>query len=128
MKKQYHKVIKGKVSRGTGAKKVKAADKRLRHVGNYPANTKLAGNEERKILRTKGGRTKVKLKRALYANVAGKDGKAKKVKILRVLESNTPTMARQGVVVKGAVVETEMGKARVTSRPGQDGVVNAKLI
>jgi len=29
------------------------------------------------------------------------------------------------LLTKGALIETEIGLARVTSRPGQDGVVNA---
>ncbi|MCE4622698.1 MAG: 30S ribosomal protein S8e, partial [Desulfurococcales archaeon] len=32
------------------------------------------------------------------------------------------------IIVKGAIIETTEGKAIVTSRPGQDGVVNAVLI
>jgi SSU ribosomal protein S8E len=36
--------------------------------------------------------------------------------------------ARRGIIVKGAIIQTEMGKAVVTSRPGQDGAVNALLL
>jgi small subunit ribosomal protein S8e len=32
------------------------------------------------------------------------------------------------VITKGAIIETEKGLAKVVSRPGQDGVVNAVLI
>jgi small subunit ribosomal protein S8e len=39
-----------------------------------------------------------------------------------------PFFARRNITTKGAVVETEIGDAVVTSRPGQDGLVNAKLI
>ncbi len=35
---------------------------------------------------------------------------------------------RRGVITKGAVIETELGKAKVLSRPGQDGMVNAILV
>jgi small subunit ribosomal protein S8e len=35
---------------------------------------------------------------------------------------------RRGVITKGAVLETEIGLAKVLSRPGQDGVINAVLI
>ena len=35
---------------------------------------------------------------------------------------------RRGVITKGAVIETSLGLARVTSRPGQDGIINAVLI
>ena len=35
---------------------------------------------------------------------------------------------RRNIVTKGAVIETSEGRARVTSRPGQTGQVNAVLI
>jgi small subunit ribosomal protein S8e len=35
---------------------------------------------------------------------------------------------RRGVITKGAEIETKIGLARVTSRPGGDGVINAVLI
>ncbi|HDN05822.1 MAG TPA: 30S ribosomal protein S8e, partial [Candidatus Bathyarchaeota archaeon] len=35
---------------------------------------------------------------------------------------------RRGVITKGAIIETSLGLARVTSRPGQNGVINAVLI
>ncbi|MEM4295608.1 MAG: hypothetical protein QXS91_02265, partial [Candidatus Anstonellales archaeon] len=49
MRKQYHEVIKGKVSRGTGAKKVKAKDKKLAHAGGYFIPTRI-GEREIKII------------------------------------------------------------------------------
>ncbi|MEM3155906.1 MAG: 30S ribosomal protein S8e, partial [Nitrososphaerota archaeon] len=35
---------------------------------------------------------------------------------------------RRGVLTRGAIIETKLGDARVTSRPGSDGVINAVLI
>jgi small subunit ribosomal protein S8e len=35
---------------------------------------------------------------------------------------------RRGVITKSAVIETSLGLARVTSRPGQQGIINAVLI
>ena len=35
---------------------------------------------------------------------------------------------RRNIMTKGTVIETEKGKARITSRPGQDGTINAVLI
>ncbi|HJJ40868.1 MAG TPA: 30S ribosomal protein S8e, partial [Methanocorpusculum sp.] len=32
------------------------------------------------------------------------------------------------LMTKGAVISTDLGKARIVSRPGQDGVINAVLI
>jgi small subunit ribosomal protein S8e len=45
-----------------------------------------------------------------------------------VLESHNPEYVRMNIVTRGAVVETELGKARVTNRVGQDGIVNGVLI
>ena len=57
------------------------------------------------------------------------DGKIKKAEIKNVLE--TPQnffLARQNKLAKGAIIETSLGKARITNRPSQEGMVNAVLI
>ena len=62
------------------------------------------------------------------ANVADAKGKTTKSKILRVKKSPANRdYERRGVITKGAVIETEAGEAVVTSRPTDDGVVNAVL-
>jgi small subunit ribosomal protein S8e len=49
--------------------------------------------------------------------------------MLSVVENQAnPHFVRRNIVTKGAVVETELGRVRITSRTGQDGVVNAVLI
>ena len=35
---------------------------------------------------------------------------------------------RRNIMTKGTIIKTDKGDARVTSRPGQDGVINAVLI
>lgn len=64
------------------------------------------------------------------ANVVDpKTGHAKKVKILTVIENPAdPHFVRRNVLTRGAVIDTELGKARVTSRPGQSGTVDAVLV
>jgi len=63
------------------------------------------------------------------ANVFDSSGKAKVTKILSVKENSAnPHFVRMGIVTKGAIIETDLGLAKVVSRPGQDGVVNAVLI
>lgn len=102
--------------------------KRKALAGDLPTSTVLSSSEERKIERGRGGERKIKLSRALYANLSV-GGKSEKVKILRVLEvPANKEYARKGLIVKGAIIETSAGKAVVTSRPGQDGVVNAVLL
>ncbi|ADY00962.1 MAG: 30S ribosomal protein S8e [Vulcanisaeta sp.] len=98
--------------------------------GGSPTNTTLSSNDTRNVIRVFGGNVKVKIVGAQYANLyIPREGKAVKVKILRVLE--TPAnreLAKRDIIVKGAIIETERGRAVVTSRPGQDGVVNAVLL
>ncbi|MDI3474442.1 MAG: small subunit ribosomal protein S8e [Thermococcaceae archaeon] len=113
----------------SGGRIILARKKRKRELGREPALTRVGENaEKKKIIRTYGGNRKVRLVEALYANVF-ENGKGKKVRILRVLENPANRQyVRRDVITKGAIIETEAGKALVTSRPGQDGVVNAVLI
>ena len=104
--------------------------KRKYAYGRYFTPAVLSDSEERVLVRVRGGNYKVRLRKVVYANVTDPEsGTTKKVKILGVIE--TPAnreFARRGIIVKGAVIETELGRAVVTSRPGQDGVVNAVLL
>lgn len=89
-----------------------------------------AEKEVRKVARRRSGIRKVRVRKVLYANVANPEtGEIKKVKILSVEENPANRhFSRIGIITKGAVVKTEIGMAKVTSRPNQDGVVNAVLI
>ena len=64
------------------------------------------------------------------ANVVDpKTQKSKKVKILTVVENSAnPFYVRRNIINRGAIIETEIGKAKVTSRPGQHGLINAILL
>jgi small subunit ribosomal protein S8e len=58
-----------------------------------------------------------------------KSGKTEKVEITRVVKNPANVdYDRRGVITRGAVIETSLGLARVTSRPGQHGVLNAVLV
>ncbi len=124
---QYHENINKKVSSGTGGKKRKFRDKKLAHIGRRARNTKVKEEEKREKVRTRGGNIKILLKKAAFVNVVTKDG-VKKVKILGVAESHRADLARENIITKGAILNTEIGKVKVTNRPGQDGVVNGILI
>jgi len=73
---------------------------------------------------------KVRIAAADFAVVTDKaSGKSSKSKLLRVIRNPANVdYQRRGVITKGAIVDTELGQARVTSRPGQDGVINAILV
>jgi len=86
--------------------------------------------EKKKTITGRGGNKKSVLLSAESANIIDKETKkAKKAKITNVLE--TPSnrfLARQNILVKGAVIETELGKAKITNRPSQEGSVQAVLV
>jgi small subunit ribosomal protein S8e len=80
--------------------------------------------------RVLGGATK---KRVLSHNVANVlDPSAKKftqATITTILEVGANrNFVRRNIMTKGTVIETSAGKARITNRPGQDGVINAVLV
>ena len=73
---------------------------------------------------------KIKVLTDKYASVTDpKSGKTEKTEITRVVKNRANLdYNRRGVITKGAEIETGLGLARVTSRPGSDGIINAVLI
>ena len=124
---QYHKPHNKKVGAGTGGRRRKFRDKKLSHSGGVFASTKIAEKEVKVKTRGRGGSHGIKMKKAVFINVINKD-KMKKVKIIRVLSSHNPEFVRMNIMTRGAVVETELGKVKITNRIGQDGVVNGVLV
>jgi small subunit ribosomal protein S8e len=103
--------------------------KRKREMGSEFLETKV-GQVKKVRKRTMGGGSKIKFISVDFANVTDpKTGLTKKAKILTVVENPAnPHFKRRNVLTKGAIIETEMGRAKVTSRPNQNGVVNAVLL
>ncbi len=115
-------------SSGSGKIRNKSRDSRRSERGGYFMATKIAPESAVNRIRGRGGRVKDKLKHAAYANVLTKKG-YKKSKITGVLKSgDNRNFARLGIITKGTVISTELGKALVLNRPGQDGSINAQLI
>ena len=101
--------------------------KREREIGQDPELASL-GKKASKQKRTTGGGTRTALVKAEYANVADK-GVIKKAKILDVVENVASRhFVRKDIITKGAILKTEIGLARVASRPTREGVVNAVLV
>lgn len=88
----------------------------------------ILGETKRKSLRVKGGNLKIVLLKSNTANV-NVEGKIKKAEIKNVEETpQNKFFARQNRLVKGAIIDTSAGKARITNRPSQEGQINAVLI
>jgi len=113
----------------TGGTKKAWRGKRAFEAGAEPTETTL-GPVKQRWVGTRGGGIKVRIAVADWAVVTDKStGKSSKSKLLRVVRNPANVdYQRRGVITKGAIVETELGQARVTSRPGQHGVINAILL
>ena len=102
--------------------------KRAFEMGSDPAAT-VIGEPRIVAKRGRGGTTKLSVLATKFANVTDPaTGKTEKTGIKSVLKNPANVdYQRRGVITKGAILETPLGQARVTSRPGQHGVVNAIL-
>lgn len=111
----------------TGGKYIKRRKKKKYERIGQNKVVKL-GEEKRKTVRTMGGNEKTFLLRGKTINVQIKD-KKKKLEIKNVIE--TPSnrfLARQNIITKGTIVETEAGKVKVSNKPTQEGNINGILI
>jgi small subunit ribosomal protein S8e len=120
----------GKSKRKSTGGKLHLHRKRRAHEAGRPAADTTIGESRSKKIRTRGGAVKMRLFRCEFANVTDpKSGTTRKVKVLAVKKNlANPFFARRNITTKGAVLETEIGDAVVTNRPGQEGIVNARLI
>lgn len=121
---QWHLRSKRKITGGL----LKRASKKKRHQRGRDFLPAHIGTVKVKILRSRGGNSKFMLLSSNIANVLAA-GRAQKAKILSVVENKADAQfVRRNIITKGAIIQTELGKARVTSRPGQDGIINAVLV
>ncbi|MBN1377089.1 30S ribosomal protein S8e [Candidatus Woesearchaeota archaeon] len=107
--------------------KLKFTVKKKKHaLGRDPTLTKI-GEKATKKVRVRGGNTKIKLLRSDTVNLyLTKEKKYVKAKIERVLENPANRhYVRRNIITKGTILKTDKGNAKVTSRPGQEGVLNA---
>ncbi len=113
----------------TGGRLIPARGKRKYETGREQSDTTIAPLRTKKI-ETLGGNQKMRMLRADVATVADpKTGQAKTVKIETVMDNKANLhYMRRNILTKGAVIKTELGPARITNRPGQDGTINAILL
>jgi len=112
----------------SGGRKRAYRMKRRYEKGSFATETTL-GEPKKKTNRGRGSNTKTRLLNTNQANITDPStGKTQKTEILRVIRNPANVdYNRRGVITKGAIIETPLGTARVTSRPGQNGLVNAAL-
>ncbi len=106
-----------------------ARGKRKFEIGRESQLT-IIGKQSLKKVRTLGDNRKTRVKTTDIAYVVDpKSKKTKKTEIVSVAENSANIhYVRRNIINKGAIIETKLGKAKVTSRPGQTGTVNAILL
>jgi small subunit ribosomal protein S8e len=112
----------------TGRRKRYARGKRKFEIGRETHLTTIGPTRLKKV-RTMGNNRKTRAKTINVAYVVDpKSNKVTKTEITSVVDHANIHYVRRNIINKGAVIETKLGKARVTSRPGQSGAINAVLI
>jgi small subunit ribosomal protein S8e len=115
-------------SKITGGRRHPLRTRRKYETDRYP-NEPINGAQVTITRQVRGKNSKTALKTIDFVNLATGDAKVKKSKILKVLDNATNNdYKRRGIITKGAILETQEGKCRVISRPGQNGIVNAILL
>jgi small subunit ribosomal protein S8e len=113
----------------TGGRYIKRMKKKKHSLQGQRKIVKLSQEDKRKSKRVRGGNRKNYLLRAKFVNIQEKGKKAKKIEIKNVLETpSNKFLARQNVLTKGTIVQTELGKVKITNRPAQEGMINGVLI
>lgn len=115
--------------KSTGGRLILSRKKRRFEVAPEDAETKL-GEHTQKLIRSRGASQKIKLLATTSINVTDqKTGKASKATIKTVTENPANIhYVRRNIITKGAVVDTDKGKVKITSRPGQSGTLSGILV
>ncbi len=120
----------GKAKRSKSGRRIRyARGKRKFEIGRESLLTTIGANRS-KVIRTKGNNRKTRVKTSDIVYILDpKTLKTTKTEILTVKENPANIhYVRRNIINKGAIIETKIGKAKVTSRPGQCGTINALLL
>jgi small subunit ribosomal protein S8e len=84
----------------------------------------------KKVIKGFGGNKKYRLLRANIANVTDPKNNTTTQATIETVTENPANQhyIRRDIITKGAVIKTNLGLAKVTNKPGQEGIINAVLI
>lgn len=133
---EWHTKSRRKASGGL-RRSILARDKKLSERGGDPALTKIAEPNQpskHKTVKAMGTIHKVKALRASKASIT--DSKTNKTKVMEIttVKQNRANrlFVRRNIITQNAIIEAKDAEknvlARVTSRPGQSGIVSAVLL
>jgi small subunit ribosomal protein S8e len=124
-------IIQGRSKRKPSGGRYKAIlfKKRKAQKGHAATSTKL-GEKRTQQVRMRGGKVKTRL--LLTNKISVYDPKTKKhsVETIKTIVGNPANeqFVRRNIMTKGALVETSKGKVKITSRPGQEGILSGILV
>ena len=104
--------------------------KRRTEVSSEAQYAYIGEKDDRKMYRKNAGSLTARLLSANTVNVnLPKEGKTVKATINSVIANDAdPNFIRRNIVTKGSIVDTSMGKVKITSRPGMHGVISGILL
>ena len=126
---QWHGISRRKSSGGRLKRPSSYRGKRRTEISSEKQFTRI-GDTSRKVYRKRSGSQSVRVLFDTTINVADKKtGKVIQATLQSVSENAAdPNFVRRNIMTKGAVVETDKGPVRITSRPGSHGVLNGVLL
>lgn len=115
--------------KSTSGRLIRARGKRKFEIGRDAADTR-AGKNIKKVIKCFGGNKKYRLLQTDTVNVTDKKNNTTRKATIETVTENQANQyyVRRDVMTKGAVIKTSIGQAKVTNKPGQDGIVNAVLV
>jgi|SRR3989338_1911898 len=111
----------------SGGRYHKFRKKRLHEASGHERRP-ILGETKSKQIRVRSGKIKTVLLKANEVNILVK-GKVQKSDIKNVIETpQNKFFSRENRLLKGAIIDTGLGKAKITNRPSQEGCINAILV
>ena len=127
---KWHGISRRKPSGGRLKRPNRYRGKRRTEVSSEAQYAYIGEKDDRKMYRKNAGSLTARLLSANTVNVnLPKEGKTVKATINSVIANDAdPNFIRRNIVTKGSIVDTSMGKVKVTSRPGMHGVISGILL
>lgn len=112
----------------SGGRRKIAHKKRKFEIGREPVLA-VIGADKRKYVRIRAGGVRTRIITAETANVTDPTSGKTSAATIKTVTGNPANLnyVRRNILTKGAIIDTSAGKARITSRPGQHGAINAVL-
>lgn len=126
---QWHGISRRKPSGARLKRPNRYRGKRRTEISSEKQFAFIDADRQTKVYRKRSGNTTVRVLKENMINVSDGSGTTQRVEMTNVVENGAdPNYVRRNILTKGAIVETSLGRVRITSRPGMDGVICGVVI